>query len=190
MSTTSTTAITDARKLRSRKALHAAFLKLLQAKSLDQITIREIATTARLGHATFYRHYADKEALLDELAAEEIRRLVELALPARDAGSTLAACRALCQHIADNRKIWRTLLTGGAANAVRDELLAISHKVAEQSGSVSPDREMAELRITLSVNAIMEALAWWLRQRKPLPHAQVAEILEQLIAFHGSVGVA
>ena len=43
---------TDARKLRSRDALYAAFLKLLERKNLDQISIREIAAAAGVGHAT------------------------------------------------------------------------------------------------------------------------------------------
>jgi AcrR family transcriptional regulator len=180
--------ITDARKLRSRDALYAAFLKLLARKTLEQISIREIAAAAGIGHATFYRHYASKEALLNDLAADEIRRLVNLALPVMQAKSTRAACEALCSHVYAHKKLWTTLLTGGAASAVKVELLAISRNVAANYDSGSGNPEMAELKTILSVNSIMETLAWWLRQRKLLAPDRVARILEQIIALHDTLG--
>jgi AcrR family transcriptional regulator len=179
---------TDARKLRSRDALYVAFLKLLQRKNLDQISIREIAAAARLGHATFYRHYASKEALLNDLAADEIRRLVNLTLPVMRSESTQAACAALCNHVHGHKKLWTTLLTGGAASAVKVELLAISRNIAAAIDSSSLSPEMAELKTILSVNSIMETLAWWLRQREPLAPDRVAHILEQIIALHDNLG--
>lgn len=174
---------TDARKLRSREALYAAFLTLLEHKNLDQISIREIAAEANLGHATFYRHYLSKEALLNDLAADEIRRLVNLSLPVMNSESTRAACEALCIHVFGNRNLWTTLLTGGAATAVKDELLLISRKIAADIDSTSQDSELAALKIILSVNSITDTLAWWLRQEKPLPPGRVAGILEQVIAL-------
>jgi len=48
---------------------------------------------------------------------------------------------------------------------------------------------MSELKTILSVNAIMETLAWWLRQRKPLSPERVACILEEIIALHDTLGV-
>jgi AcrR family transcriptional regulator len=183
------TITTDARKLRSRDALYAAFLKLLERKNLDQISIREIAAAAGVGHATFYRHYPGKEALLNDLAADEIRRLVNLTLPVMKSESTQAACAALCTHVFGNRKLWTTLLTGGAASAVKVELLAISRNIAAGMDNHSLGPAMAELKTILSVNAIMETLAWWLRQRKPLSPARVACILEEIIALHDTLGV-
>ncbi len=180
----------DARKLRSRQALSRAFLKLLERKTLDQIAIREIAAAANIGHATFYRHYASKEALLNDLAADEIRRLVSLSLPVMREASTRAACEALCTHVYGNRKIWTTLLTGGAASTVKEELLGISRDVAAQLDNHSPSPEVAELKVILSVNAIMEILAWWLRQKKPLPPGFVAEVLEQIISLHDQLVIA
>lgn len=180
--------ITDARKLRSRDALYAAFLKLLQRKNLEQISIREIAAAANVGHATFYRHYPSKEALLNDLAADEIRRLVNLTLPVMQQ-STRAACEALCSHVSAHKKLWTTLLTGGASSAVKVELLAISRNIASDIAGSSLSPETAELKTILSVNSITETLAWWLRQRKPATPGHVARILEQIIALYNELDV-
>ena len=172
---------TDARQLRTREALYSAFLKLLERKNLDQISVREIAAVAQVGHATFYRHYPSKEALLNDLAAEEIHRVVNLAFPVMGSDSTEAACNALCGHVLEYRKLWRTLLTGGAASVVKAELLAISRGIAAEMNTDPRRPEISELKIILSVNSILETLAWWLRQKKPLPPEPVAHILEQII---------
>ncbi|MEJ2408710.1 MAG: helix-turn-helix domain containing protein [Novosphingobium sp.] len=59
---------TDARWIRSRKALNAALPALLEERAFDQLTIREITARTSTGYATFFRHYPDKEALLNDVA--------------------------------------------------------------------------------------------------------------------------
>lgn len=180
---------TDARKLRSRQALYTAFLQLLAQKSLDQVSIREIAAAAGIGHATFYRHYPSKEALLNDLAADEIHHMVDLTLPLMDTQDASVACGALCNHVFEKRKLWTTLLTGGAASTVKEELLEISKTVAANHPTPGRNPEIAELSIILSVSSILETLAWWLRQEKPLPAEQVAESLSTIIGMHADLGV-
>ena len=108
----------DARVVRTRESLRAALLELLQQGVFEQISIREIATAAGIGYTTFFRHYPDKESLLEEVAAAEMRELLEYLLSTFDTSDTRdtpAACLALCNYVADHRTTWATLLTGGAA---------------------------------------------------------------------------
>src|SRR5262249_9722475 len=83
--------VQDPRAVRSREALRGAFLELLETKALDQITIQEITERAGVGYVTFFRHHGTKESLLNEIAADQIRRLVELTLPVLDAVDSRAA---------------------------------------------------------------------------------------------------
>lgn len=170
----------DARIARSREALRNSLLGMLERQSLEHISIRDIAKEAGVGHATFYRHYATKEALLDDAAADEIRRLVDLSLPVGDAINSNAACHALCQYVYEHRTLWRTLLTGGAAGAMKEELLRISMELA--ADRPSPLNQLPkDLGVVLTVSSIVELLAWWLRQEQPLPVAEVADLLDQVV---------
>ncbi|MFT5481383.1 MAG: AcrR family transcriptional regulator [Halieaceae bacterium] len=172
---------TDARKIRSRDALYAAFLNLLEQKPLEQLSIREIAAAADVGHATFYRHYRSKEALLDDLAADEIRRVVDLSLEVMYIADNKAACLALCSYVYEHRTLWTTLLTGGATATVREELLRISREVAAETPATPKAQLPKELSVILTVTAMIETLSWWLNQDEPLPAEKVASYIDQII---------
>jgi AcrR family transcriptional regulator len=58
----------DARVVRTRQALRQAMTELAEDRPLEAITVRAIAARAGVGYATFFRHYADKEALLADVA--------------------------------------------------------------------------------------------------------------------------
>ena len=123
----------DARVVRTRDSLRHALLELLHSRPFEQITIREIAATAGIGYTTFFRHHPTRESLLEEIAAEEMRQLLEHLLSTFDAGDTGAQSLALCKYVAGHRAVWVTLLTGGAAGTLREEFIRIAKIVAQGS---------------------------------------------------------
>jgi AcrR family transcriptional regulator len=170
----------DPRAVRSREALRSAFLELLEAKPLEQITIQEITERAGVGYVTFFRHHGTKEALLSEIAADQIRRLVELTLPVLDAVDSRAASVALCSYVNEHRALWSTLLTGGAAAVLREEYIRKSAEVAEvraKPGAWLP----SDIAGILFVSSTLELLTWWLRQKNPMPVEQVAAMHDRVI---------
>jgi AcrR family transcriptional regulator len=172
------TPLSDARARRSREALRGALLILLGERPFEQISIRDLCAASGVGYTTYFRHYSTREALLDDLAADEIRRLVGMALPVLDAVDSRAASTATCAYVDERRTLWSTLLTGGAAGFVREEFLRLAREVAKTHGAPAawlPE----ELAIRLSIGALLEVLAWWLRQAEPVPIDQVAEILDR-----------
>src|ERR1700728_2882731 len=68
---------TDPRILRSRRMLMEALARLLIKKELEDISVQEIADVASLNRATFYLHYADKNALLHAMTESRFRDLIE-----------------------------------------------------------------------------------------------------------------
>ncbi len=170
----------DARAVRTREALRRALLDLLEEKALEDISIRDIAAQAGVSYTTFFRHHTTKESLLDEIAADQMRRFVELGWPNIEASDTRAASIALFTYVDEHRQLWSTLLTGGAASALREELLSSARGLAAQQGA--PGSWLpADLAVVFAVSSTIELLAWWLRQERPLPIEQVAEIHDRLI---------
>jgi len=56
----------DPRVRRTRHLLQDALRKLLEEKEFDKISVQDITEVATLNRATFYAHYPDKFALLEE----------------------------------------------------------------------------------------------------------------------------
>ena len=57
----------DPRIRRTRQLLLEALKRLLEEKEFDKISIQDITEAATLNRATFYAHYPDKFALLEQL---------------------------------------------------------------------------------------------------------------------------
>lgn len=170
----------DARVVRSRAKIRDAFLHLLETFPLNEITIREICAKASLNEVTFYRHYETKECLLEEIAADEVKQLVELTLPVFNAENTAAAAVTLCTYVDDHRKLWTTLFVGGAAESVRRTLMNLSREVSHAyiASEGWPPKDVA---VAIFVASTVELLTWWLQQKDPAPIKDVAQIFEGFI---------
>ncbi len=171
---------TDARQLRSRRALTGAMLALLEEKPFDQITIREISARAGTGYATFFRHYPTKEALLGDVASEEIAGLLAMTTPILFDANSFESTRALCAYVAKHRRLWSALLTGGAAGIVRAEFIRQARELARDVAK--PESWLPEdLAVIHGTGGTIDLLAWWLVQEDDYPSEQIAAILDRLI---------
>jgi AcrR family transcriptional regulator len=168
------------RSTQTRPILCSALLALLEERPFEQLTVREITAKAEIGYATFFRHYPDKETLLHDVAAGQISELLGLALPILDTEDTRASARALCLYVWEHRKLWSTLLTGGAAGMLKDEFIRQARHIAETQpdpGAWLP----ADLTVVFYVTGTVEILTWWLKQKAPPSVDQMAEVVDCLI---------
>lgn len=169
----------NARSARTREALGGSLLRLLEQKPLEQVTIRDVAAEAGINYAIFFRHYPDKDALLDDIVADEIRQLLAMTLPILFAVDSRASARALCAYVWEHRTLWSVLLTGGAASALKQEFIRQARQAAAGAGhtsSVIP----GDLRVVFCVSGTLEILAWWLEHGKEISIGQMSEILDAL----------
>ena len=74
----------DPRVKRTRALIQQAFHELLAEKGFQSITVQDLTERAEVNRATFYAHYADKYALLDESIRTSFRQEMEK--------RTLSAC--------------------------------------------------------------------------------------------------
>jgi len=170
----------DARVLRSRMRIRAAFLELLQSTPLEQITIRQICAKASINYVTFLRHYLTKESLLEDIAADEVRELVALTLPVFTAENIESAAVTLCTYVDDHRALWTTLLAGGAAATIRSTLIELSREVSNTQ-TTSADWPPKDVAVSIFVASTVELLTWWLQQKQPAPVSEVAQIFAGFI---------
>lgn len=67
----------DRRVRRTQKLIRKAFLQLIEEKEYEQITVTDIIEKADYNRATFYRHYYDKEDLVNEIIDNQIELFIQ-----------------------------------------------------------------------------------------------------------------
>jgi AcrR family transcriptional regulator len=169
----------NSRSARTREMLQGAFLRLLERKPLEQVTIRDVVAEAGVSYATFFRHYPDKEALLDGVAAEQISRLLAMTLPLLFTVDSRASARALCAYVWEHRSLWSVLLTGGAASALKQQFIRQAREHAAKAGHADT-LIPSDLRVVFCVSGTLEILAWWLEHGRHMTIDQMAEIQDML----------
>lgn len=65
----------DRRCRRTKQAITSAMLELIQEKPLQSITVSELAERADINRKTFYKHYHDTMAVIDEIEDEWIEKI-------------------------------------------------------------------------------------------------------------------
>jgi len=169
------------RKQKTRAALRRAMLQLLIEKPFNQIQILDLTLRAKVGYATFFRHYASTNEVLDEIASDEIHELLGMTIPVFEQFDSKASVKALCQYVFDRRSLWRALLTGGAAHSVRAQFvrqaLEWSHKASSKGRTPVP----MDLGTICAAGSTIDALAWWLGSDGAYSADQMARFISRLI---------
>jgi len=158
--------------------MRTAFLGLVERKPLDDISIKEITDGAGLSYPTFFRRYAGKSELLEEIATDEVRRLIALGHAALDGGQ--GSAWELCSYVHAHRKLWTVLLNGGAAHIMREEFRRIAEEMAYSRPRANPWLPV-ELAAPFVTSGIFEILAWWLRQPEDYPLDDIVALFDALI---------
>jgi len=72
----------DPRTRRTRRLLQDAFVELMTEKSFQSITVQDITDRATVNRATFYAHFEDKYAILDQTVRDRFEEVLNSELPA------------------------------------------------------------------------------------------------------------
>lgn len=181
-----TSPATDLRLLRTRRALRDGLLSLITKRPFDEVTVRDIAAESLVGYNTFFRHYASKAELMDEIVSEEIEQLFVRALPAIIGEDSRTTALALCNYINEHRALWTALLGGGEAHlgggasaSLRRKFIAyaLAHEVR------GPEHEWLPMDVgtIFGVGAVLDILSWWLSKPGEYSVERVAELIDRLV---------
>jgi AcrR family transcriptional regulator len=178
----------DRRTKRSQRLLGDALVSLILEKGYESITNKDITERADVAYVTFYRHYKDKDELLNQVLENSLGRLMDrMAQAAREANEFALNDQEgelIFAHVIENAALYRILLgSHGASNVrkrIKDAIAAIfleSCKWIQVKGSLLPG-EIAANHVAASLLALIE---WWLEHGQPYPIQRMGQIYSQLI---------
>jgi AcrR family transcriptional regulator len=185
----------DLRVRRTHKLLWEALMAELSERPFEQTTVKDICERAMVHRTTFYKHYEDKYALLEQgtrgmydalLAGEEHRPPGAFSIE-----HPPPYFIRLFEHAAQHPGFYRRMLCGegvGRFQKLVKEYIAevVSAKLrelppAERQPSVPP-----EMHAQYVAGAALSLLAWWLENDMPLSPRRMAQYL---LSPHGTLSL-
>ena len=156
----------DPRVRRSRDALGAALIALMQEKQFDAITVQDVLDRAGVSRSTFYQHYSDKDDLFTS-DADEFFEWMSTALSFHgDRSERVAPVREFFAHVAEMRSFFGALLESGRAQETME--LARGHfarGIERRLGELEkargiPPAERRAMAVAYA-GALVSLLEWW-----------------------------
>lgn len=172
--------IQDKRVKRTQKLLATALIDLTLEKGYDAITIRDITDRADVGYATFFRHYHDKDGLLQDVSDVVLESLTRQLAPHESMDDPGKIGVILFRYVQQNSEIIRVLLEG------RTPIKRLIEAAVQATISGHEPRPDSLVPLEIAANHIVTAtlalIQWWLDHNLPYPPERMASIYEELIA--------
>ena len=169
----------DLRAVRTRNRLRGALLDLLRTQSWDDITVADVVAHARCSRSTFYAHYDDRAALLEDafLGAMDI-------VPAAGDDHCLAFVPGLFEHLAHHRVLAEPYLIQGHAGpmvqALRERIHTHVRERIDATAPNLPDARRAEFAAAVA-GAVWAAVLWWLEDGRDVAPVDAADAVLKLL---------
>jgi AcrR family transcriptional regulator len=181
----------DLRVRRTHKLLWEALMAELARHPLEEITVKDICERAMVHRSTFYQHYEDKYALLeqgvrqmyDALAAE-----VHVPPSAFSLDHPPPYFIRLFEHVAEHQQFYKLMLCGkdigGFQKLVKDYLVELGEaKIRELTPANQELAVLPAMYVQYQAGAVLSLLAWWLEH--DMPHSP-GRMAQYLLLLHGT----
>lgn len=173
----------DRRVKRTQNLLSKALIDLTLEKGYETVTIRDITDRADIGYATFFRHYPDKDALLQVVLVAVLGELTELIMPPQSIADYEKVGTLLFRYVDEHEKIIRVLLSShGSTNILSHAIKHGTQKVLADNKPLTASPIPPDVAAYHLVASSISLIQWWLDQNKPHLPEKMGIIYKELIA--------
>lgn len=106
--------------IRSRKLIMQAFIKLMQEKNLEKITVTDVITLADINRGTFYAHYQDIRAVIEQIENDIIEKMIGVLSEFQYKNffqNPLPLLLKIARYLEEDLEFYRILINSNGANA-------------------------------------------------------------------------
>ncbi len=184
---------TDLRVKRTNKMIVEAFIRLVEEKGFEQVTVQDIAEEAMINRATFYAHYKDKQDLYERIFDLAIEAFTSVLSPTDLLqGNRLRVKQIeflmthIYQNIQKNSKFYLTVMDGASMEILRKKIADILY---EQYAHIFNRLKITENDIEVPMDFIIEymtsifigTLHWWLTTDSDMTPDHLAKLVIKLV---------
>jgi len=196
--------VNDLRVQRTLDSIRDALVALIAKKSLDSVTVGDIARRARVNRTTFYRHYRDKYELLESILTKAIEELDESMGSPESARSRFKLNEVpepwirFFECIETNANLYRAILHSAGGTWFQARLRTHVERLLQERGPIGlPAKKRGsskgvlpqEITVAFSASLFVGVAIWWLEYGKAYGASQMATWLRRFF-LHGIAGLA
>ena len=171
---------TDRRINRTRRQLADAFIQLCLERDYEQMTLRDLTERADIGYATFFRHYSDKESLLNAILEESITTLINSVNPLTNQPELMMTT--LFKQLLEQPERYRMLLKTRHISHLLERVMTIGAAMFMQQFAHQLKANIPpELAARHVIGAIINLIEWWLEQANRIQPERMGELINSLI---------
>ncbi len=171
----------DLRVQRTHKLLWEALMAELSERPFEQITVKDICERAMVHRTTFYKHYEDKYALLEQGMRQMYDALVgkEEHLPphAFSSDNPPPYFTRLFEHAAQHPQFYKLMVCGDGNSRFQKLLKDYIAEVTSAKAHDMPPAVPLAMHAHFMAGAAVSLLAWWLENGMPLSPLQMAQYM-------------
>lgn len=177
----------DLRIIKTRKLIRDAFVKLIDVKGFNGITINNIADMAMINRSTFYLHYTDKYDLLHQTMEEAIQNILQMVAPEAhiidgklEYDSFVQNISSILKTVENDALLYKIILNDKEMSEIskKFEDALIEKLDISFPGHILISRD---LFLELIASLYMSAIKWWLNNDMKYSSNFIAEQLVKLL---------
>jgi AcrR family transcriptional regulator len=170
----------DRRVRRTQQLLARALVALTLEKGYEAVTIRDLTDRADIGYATFFRHYRDKDELLQDVLDVVLEELTGLLSGAVPDGDPAAVGTLVFRYVQEHTEVVRVLL---GSRQVLQRLVTVATDLTMREQTARLDSPVPlEIAAHHIVSATIALVEWWLDHSMPYPPERMGRLYRDLIA--------
>lgn len=175
----------DLRVRRTKTHLRRALAELMSRRTLSSIGVTEVCELAMVHRTTFYKHYADKQALFEDLLDERVDRLLTRAglpadRPAQRTQRPVGQLILLLEQLRGDAPLLALLSDSDLATAFTPRLTRalVTHLQDRAPRAASQSAAMrADLLAHLHAAVLSAAMSWWAQSSTRMEPEELATIV-------------
>lgn len=165
--------------------LRTALIELLEEKPLSRITIRELCEKADLNRTTFYLHYTDQNALLEDIERDVMEKTMEAMQDIHTDPRTTMLVEAFLSYIKSNDRTFRLLLCRDDSEHFRRVFVTELRRVMAANLPSYGDARQTEYVLSFLMYGSLYVIIEWMQNGYSESPEEIAALLFKLSASIG-----
>lgn len=155
--------------IRSRRLIVQAFIDLMQEKDLEKITVTDIVKMADINRGTFYAHYQDTRAVIEQIENDIIKKMFEFLGEFQYKNffqNPLPLLLKISRYLEDNLEFYRILINSSGAEQFLVKLKRVFVKYMETDSDTPVKLKKSHefyIRINFFAGGVINLYQVWFR---------------------------